>query len=49
MSLDASSSASGEGAPLVTEGAVLLMVFLMPAFVSALVVSGRTAEGDIAR
>ena len=49
-SLEASSSASVEAEPLadgLREGAVRLIVCLIPAFVSSAVVSGSTADGAI--
>lgn len=50
--LEAASSASFDDVPLVAglrEGAVFAIVWFTPAFVSSLVVSGRTAVGDIER
>ena len=49
-SLEASSSASAEAERLadgLNEGAVLLIVWSIPAFVSSTVVSGNTADGAI--
>ena len=52
ITLDESSSASFEEMPLVVglrEAAVFAIVRFTPALVSSLVVSGRTAVGDIER